>query len=343
VDVDESSSKVTTPLNDRYHAYRAARRAAAYLRDSISASGSVREKLLGDRLDPVQLLARIENFCDVWHTVTTLLTLRLFGWSSTPAAQFVITQVLETGGVSHTSTRPGLCTETTAAAALAVPELRERFRDVLRRSALPGGRWATFILDQPGGYDLYMCGPSATGWVLAMLCPDDPLVPAARRYLLESRGPSSIWQTHDYAYGTPFYPAHLCARWLPSSDDLLRYCSGTIGPSGAWGFGEPPIESPSVLPTALALLTVLSVDPALERARSVALAATRWLIQAQAADGSFPLIGTPPPVWYLGRTFTTAIAAQALFRVANAATLDDVGLWDEASVPGEGEYERDLR
>jgi hypothetical protein len=294
----------------------AAQRAAGFLRDSISATGSIQEPLGRDRIDPIQFLTRIENFCDIWHTVTALLTFQQCGWNPTAPSGFLISQTLATGGLSHTSTRPGLCIETTAAATLAVPELRDGFCAVLRRSALSGGRWANFILDQPGGYDLYMCGPSATGWTLAALGADDPLAPAAQQYLLETRGSSGVWQAHDFAYGTPFYPTHVCTKWLPNADKVLDYIIETVGPSGAWGFGDPPVGPPSVVPTALALLTVLSVEPTLERTRRVVLDATRWLMQVQNADGSFPTIGAPPAIWYLGPTFATSLAAQALAGLA---------------------------
>ena len=118
----------------------AARRAADFLTARWLPSGAIQEHVGNSRLSPRQAMARLGNLFDVWHTVSALVTLDALGATAEPAAHFVASQVLEGGGLSHCSTRPGLCIETTAAAALILPDLRTALLETLRRHALPGGR-----------------------------------------------------------------------------------------------------------------------------------------------------------------------------------------------------------
>ena len=103
---------------------------------------------------------------------------------------------------------------------------------------------------------------------------------------------------------------------LPDRQLVLRYTLQTAGPTGAWGFGDPPDQLPSVLPTALALLTLLACDPALATTWEAVRRAARWLVTRQNEDGSFPVEPIPPAIWYLGPVYVTSVAALALAGLA---------------------------
>ena len=296
----------------------AAHRAAEYLLRSERASGAITESVRGSS-GVVDVLFRLADGADVWHTVNALLAIQAAGRTSAAAVAFVRDQVRKEGGLPYWSARPGLCIETTAAGALALPELRPTLVPALRRYALPEGRWATFILDEPGGFDHYLTAPSVTAWALAALGGNDPLVDTGRRYLRDTRDARGIWAAHDACYATPFYPAHLAAAQVPDRDAVLAFTVESASPSGGWGFGDPPREDASTLPTAWALLTLLACDPTLATAGPAATRAADWLLAAQRDDGSFPAAPLPPDIFYTGSVYATSVATVALARLVEAA------------------------
>ena len=296
----------------------ATRPATEYLLRCQRASGAITESVRGSS-GVVDVLFRLADGADVWHTVNALLALQAVGETPAAAAAFVRDQVREEGGLPYWSARPGLCIETTAAGALALLELRPTLVPALRRYALPEGRWATFILDEPGGFDHYLTAPSVTAWALAALSCDDPLVGVGRRYLLETRDARGLWAAHDACYATPFYPAHLAAAQVPDRDAILAFTLESASRSGGWGFGDPPREDASTLPTAWALLTLLACDPTLATVRPATTRAADWLLAAQRDDGSFPAAPLPPDIFYTGSVYATSVAIVALARLVEAA------------------------
>jgi hypothetical protein len=295
---------------------RAARRAADFLCRRQLPSGEINEAVEPSR-GPTATLFRAARGCDVWHTVNAVLALSAVGETSEAACRYVSSKALEGGGLPPSSGGPELCSETTAAAALAIPALRLTSLAALRRHALPHGRWICFFGLRLHDYDFYVSGPSVTGWALTALGGEDSLAEAGRRYLVETLGPHGIWNAHDLFYCTPFYPAHIAAAWLPDRRAVLRYTLGTVGPTGGWGFGDPPDAQPSTLPTAWALLTLLACDPTLATARGVAIRAAQWLVDAQTEDGSLPIDPCPGRVWYSGSVYATSVAITALARIAD--------------------------
>jgi hypothetical protein len=126
--------------------------------------------------------------CDVWHTVNAVMALSAIRETSAAACCYVSSKALDGGGLPPSSGGPGICAETTAAAALAIPALRTTNLAALRRHALPHGRWFCFFGVRLHDYDFYVSGPSVTGWVLTALGTDDALAETGRRYLVESLG-----------------------------------------------------------------------------------------------------------------------------------------------------------
>jgi hypothetical protein len=245
---------------------------------------------------------------DVWHTVHAVAAYARLGRRHQSAEPFVEQSLLSDGGLCYWSARVGLCVETTSAAALAMPHIRRNLRAVLRRHALPQGRWSNYILDDVGGYARYAVGPSVTGWALCALPPSDPRRNAGSAYLREALGQRHVWAADPAFYGTPFYAAHVAARILPDPR-VLEYTLATQDSSGGWGFGDPP-GPPSALPTALALLTLDCFSDqriALARERG-----QRWLCEAQRHDGSFGLDYMPAEIWFAATVYATAVAVLAL-------------------------------
>jgi hypothetical protein len=247
---------------------------------------------------------------DIWHTVNALAAFRAVGLRNAAAESFVARQLAAGVGLSYWSARSGLCIETTSAMALiADAESRRLLRGVLQRYALPGGRWASFIIDGPGGYESYLVAPSVTAWAVTALAPSDPLREPGLAYLRESLGERAIWAPHAAFYGTPFYPAHVAAPLLPW-EGIGAYALATQDGSGGWGFGDPP-EGVSTLPTALAMRVLQALPPTPESRAALARAA-RWLVATQSADGAFPIGSRPDDVWYAGTVYATCVAVLAL-------------------------------
>jgi hypothetical protein len=157
-------------------------------------------------------------------------------------------------------------------------------------------------------------GPSVAGWVLQALGPDDPLAAAARHYLVRTLSEDGMWRGHEAFYATPFYPSHLCIGGLEAPDSVVRWTLDSVGPGGAWGFGDPPAQEPSVLPTAWALLTLLAVPMLTAESKDVARGAVSWLIGSQEPGGGFAAEPRPPGLFYTGRLYATAVAIMALVR-----------------------------
>jgi hypothetical protein len=252
---------------------------------------------------------KAQRGADIWNTVNALLALRAAGRRDLRAERFVAQHVLPDGSVSHSTARLGTCVETSAAWALLPSANRVRLRRVLRRLALPGSHWPTFILDEDSGYDTYLTGPSVTAWAVRALGPRAPEVPAAKAYLRGLLDHHPIWSAHPAFYATPFYPAHLAVPIVRDAR-VLAYTLDTQDRSGAWGFGDPPGD-PSPLPTALALLALSHFRATPDVSRVIA-GARAWLMGAQSADGSFPLYPAPPELWYTGAVYVTSIAIRAL-------------------------------
>ena len=183
----------------------AAHRAAEYLLRSERASGAITESVRGSS-GVVDVLFRLADGADVWHTVNALLAIQAAGRTSAAAVAFVRDQVRKEGGLPYWSARPGLCIETTAAGALALPELRPTLVPALRRYALPEGRWATFILDEPGGFDHYLtapsCGPASLGSSVARSdrigTPDGPRSAYRLTISSRSRAGNTKWAFHAF-------------------------------------------------------------------------------------------------------------------------------------------------
>src|SRR5205823_2275603 len=102
---------------------RAARRGAAFLCRRQLPSGEINESVEPSR-GPIVTIFRAARGCDVWHTVNAVMALGAVGETSEAPCRYVGSKALEGGGLPPSSGGPGLCSETTAAAALVIPALR---------------------------------------------------------------------------------------------------------------------------------------------------------------------------------------------------------------------------
>ena len=281
-------------------------------------NGSIQEPVA----DPLAMLTRpaslspSERFhalagADIWNTVNTLALFRRHGRDTRKLEAFLRPFLKKGTGLSYWSAREGFCCETTAAMArVANPRDRKALIAYCREKALPGGRWSTFILDSAGGYDTYVTGPSVTAWMLGLLGARDPLRARGYAHLEATLGGRPIWGIHPAFYLTPFYPAHLAARFLPNPS-VLAYTLATQAESGSWGFGDPPKGPGCALPTALAIRT-LRAFPAKPRIARAIARGTTWLARAQTPEGAFPLGQAPKALWYVGKVYSTCQALAAL-------------------------------
>lgn len=282
-------------------------------------NGSIQEPLA----DPLAVLTRpaslspSERFhalagADIWNTVNTLALFQRHGRDTRKLETFLRPFLKKGAGLSYWSAREGFCCETTAAMArIANAGDRKRLLATFQHKALPKGRWASFILDGPDGYETYLTAPSVTAWILSALNADDPLVKPGLSYLEERLAARPIWGSHPAFYLTPFYPAHLAAPFLPKLS-VLSYTLSTQDPSGGWGFGDPPKGSGCALPTALAIQT-LRAFPAKPKVQHAIQRGMAWLAHTQKPNGAFPLGQAPKELWYVGEVYSTC---QALFALA---------------------------
>jgi hypothetical protein len=240
---------------------------------------------------------------DVWHTVSSMAAIERAasgGHSTrngtlTRARAFVQDHVHPEGGLSYWSITHGLCCETTAFAASTVQGMRRASNSVLRRVALPHGRWPQFILERENGYSDYSAAPSVTGWVLNALGSKDPRYPGGLSYLRESLADRDIWEGHLAYYLTPLYPAHVASLALRRKS-VLAWVLGAQGRDGGWGYGPRADGAPSVLPTSYALMTLECFEPS-ESIQRAARRGQAWLAQRQRAGGRFPLRPIPRGLW----------------------------------------------
>lgn len=289
-----------------------------FLAECQMGNGSIQEPVA----DPLAILTRpsslspSEGFhamagADIWNTVTTLGLFKRHGRNTRRLESFLRPFIRKGTGLSYWSARDGFCCETTAAMArLATPTDRRRLVHCLRQKALPNGRWASFILDAPGGYETYLTAPSVTAWILSALDPSDPQFAPGLGYLEQLLTDRPIWTIHPAFYLTPFYPAHVASRLLPRKT-VLAYTLSTQNISGGWGFGDPPSGAPCSLPTALALQT-LRAFPARSGVRRAIERGRDWLVSAQESNGAFPLGKAPKELWYVGAVYSTCLALAAL-------------------------------
>jgi hypothetical protein len=248
---------------------------------------------------------------DVWNTVNALAVFRQHARETRRMESFLLPLLRKGDGLCYWSARVGLCCETTAAMArLAGPSDRKLLVALLRRKAFPAGRWPSYILDGPDGYETYLAAPSVTAWILPLLDPRDPLYEAGRRYLEASLQGRPIWGGHQAFYLTPFYPAHLAARIMPKHS-IVDYTLSTQDASGGWAFGDPPTGPCGALPTALAILTLRAFPrkPAIGRAIDRGI---RWLLEAQKTNGAFPRGKAPKELFYVGDVYPTCLSLLAL-------------------------------
>lgn len=255
---------------------------------------------------------------DTWHTVSTLAALtraqeeglRVKRTAARRAEKFVRAQVYPGGGLSYWSKTRGLCCETTAFSASTIPRLKRSSLSVLRRVALPHGRWPQLLLERTSGYSDYSTAPSVTGWVLNVLEPNEPLARLGLTYLEEALGGREIWEGHAGYYLTPLYPAHVASLSLRKKS-VLSWVLASQNDEGGWSYGPTARGPSSVLPTSFALLTLACFEPTrrTERASSRAIS---WLLSRQGADGRFPLGSVPRGLWYSGDVYATAVALLAL-------------------------------
>ncbi len=291
-------------------------RAARYLSSCLDSRGAITDEVRDPLrcLDPGARLTRAERFriiggADVWHTVNAIWALGCLERREPRAEQFVLSQRFPGGGLPYGTGRPGLCLETTAAAALASRRLRGSAPNVLLHHGLPRGRWATFILSHAGGYETYVAGPSVTALCLLVLGPDRRGFAAGLEYLKRCLQPSGTWAAHPGFYATPFYAAHLGTLLLrPRS--VLEHVLLTQHALGGWGFGDPP-GRPHPLPTAFALLTLANF-PLAPRVRRAWMRGAGWLVRAQSPGGGWHLRPAPRALWYTGPVFVTATSLRAL-------------------------------
>jgi hypothetical protein len=310
-----SRSARTSPRGDADRR-AAVDRAASYLLSCLDSRGAITDSVPDPLrcLDPEARLTRAERFritggADVWHTVSAIWALGCLGRRERRAEQFVLAQRFAEGGLPYGTGRPGLCLETTAAAALASRRLRGSATRVLLHHALPHGRWATFMLNHPGGYETYLAGPSVTALAMLVLGRDRRGFAGALGYLKRCLEPNGTWAAHPGFYATPFYPAHLGTRLLrPRS--VLDHALRTQHAVGGWGFGDPP-GRPHPLPTALALLTLANF-PHGPRVRRAWVRGADWLVRAQSTSGGWALHPAPRALWYTGPVFVTATSLRAL-------------------------------
>lgn len=296
-------------------------RALAWVRDQTRADGAVCEPLedpLGFLDDPepsprdILIAAR---GADVWCSALALRAHRLAG-RELPVTLSWLQGLARAGqGLTWWSRRPGLCAETSAVAALAHPSLHAALVPVLRQHALPGGRWATFLLDRHGGYEEYMVGPSVTAWVCHTLTADDPLRHEGLTRLGDTRAPDGAWAGHSAFYQSSWYPTHLAAPLVDPHPALPERLRRSQLPDGGWAFDGG--HTSALLPTAWALQCCVhsgmsSQDPAFT-------AALQRLTRAQRPNGSWPTDTLPDAVYYAGQLMTTLVVVEALL-VAERAT-----------------------
>lgn len=255
---------------------------------------------------------------DVWHTVGALAAIERAARCGHPspkgtlirARDFVKKHVHSEGGLSYWSITRGLCCETTAFAASTIVGMRRAMRSVLRRVALPHGRWPQLILERDNGYSDYSAAPSVTGWVLCALGPDDARFEGGLRYLRESLEGRDIWDGHLAYYLTPLYPAHVASVSLRQKS-VLSWVLRAQRADGGWGYGPRADGPSSVLPTSYALMT-LECFESTPRLRNAIRRGHEWLVVRQRADGRFPLRPMPRALWYSGDVYATAMAILAL-------------------------------
>jgi hypothetical protein len=257
---------------------------------------------------------RLRGGADIWHTTNAIASLRRAGRSNRAAERFVRSKLSASGELSYWSAFPGLCIETCSAVFQALPSERARLRATIVRHALPGGRWPNAIVPAAGGYDVYRTGPSVTAWALGTLGRDQSsLARAGRSYLEETRSEDGLWRAHPAFYATPFYPAHLAIRFMPSQTVRTAIVSATLArqtESGGWGFSAD--GKPSALPTALALSTLVSGGVRTTTTVRAVKRAVGWLVRNQSRKGAFRLSPAPAVVFYAGDVYATCVALAAL-------------------------------
>ena len=306
------------------HVHEAAFRGAEFLASSQLRIGAINDQLkqparfLAARRPGRSSVFKAMGGADVWHTVSSMAALarasarghRVDPSVTRRAAEFVKGQVHPEGGLSYWSITRGLCCETTSFAASILRGMRRSLCSVLRRVALPHGRWPQLLLERDTGYSDYSAAPSVTAWVLSALGDRDRCFAAGLRYLRESLGAREVWDGHVAYYATPLYPAHVASlAWRRTS--VLRYVLAAQRPDGGWGFGGRGDGASSVLPTSYALMTLECFEPT-PRGRSAVRRARGWLLRQQRADGCFPLGRVPRALWYSGDVYATSMALLAL-------------------------------
>lgn len=302
----------------------AALRGGEFLTSSQLATGALTDQLR----DPARFLmarrpSRASVFkamggADVWHTVSALSALnRIFTRTRTKhdgarkkGEDFVRRHVHQEGGLSYWSTTRGLCCETTSFAAATIPQLSRSLRAVLRRVALPHGRWPQLLLERDNGYSDYSVGPSVTAWVLSAIGSSDPRFKRGLNYLTEALHGREIWDGHAGYYLTPLYPAHVASISLRRKS-VLKWVLSNQKRDGGWGYERHERSRSSVLPTAYALLTLdcFDSDAAIRRAVQ---RGHFWLLARQRHDGRFPLNPRPNGLWYSGDVYASSMAILAL-------------------------------
>lgn len=302
--------------------HRWRRRALDYLAACQTSDGAVREPVTA----PLSLFTKkasprdaffISGGTDIWNTVNALLAFRGSGRHLTKSAsEFVLSQRLADGTLSHSSGTRGTCTETTAAAALALPRARAELQRALLRHQRADGRFATFIVHGGAGYDTFLTGPSTIAWALLSLqglTLRPKLKQAAVSALQADLAGRDCWEGHPAFYASAFYPAHLAAQSLRMKT-LAQWVMKQQARDGGWGFDAKPGQS-AALPTSFALLT-LARFARLPAARHAVARGQRWLRRRQAVDGAFELEPAPDELWYAGRVYTTCLAVRALSEIS---------------------------
>ncbi len=299
-------------------------RALAFLADCQLPCGAVNDPVA----DPLAALAarrpsrrqafRLRNGADIWHTTQAVLAFRAAGNPNRAAEAFVRSKLTGRGELSYWSAHPSLCIETCSAAFQALPRLRGILRKTLVRHALPGGRWPNFLLPGKGGYDAYGTGPSVTAWALSALGADHPLAAAGRDYLERTRAGDGLWAPHPAFYATPFYPAHLAVGLVRDRGPVALATMRWQLASGGWGFEQGESSRPSVLPSALALSTLVASGRRTPACRRALDRGSRWLLSAQDTHGAFPLGRAPSVLFYAGDVYATCVSVLALLRAREA-------------------------
>ncbi len=280
-----------------------------FLADQRRADGAVCEPLadplgfLGNPSPSPREVLIASRGADVWCSATALRVTRLAGGDLPDTPAFLTGLAAPGQGLSWWTRRTGLCVETSGAAALADAGLATLLRPVLRRHMLPGGRWATFLLDRHGGYEEYMVGPSVIAWAGLALPPRDLRRVAASRALTALRGPDGTWTGHAAFYQSCWYPTHLALRLAGGDAETAARALQTQRADGGWAFDQH--DDTALLPTAWAL-------QCLPRGGSAATAALGRLVASQLRDGGWPDTDLPPTLYYVGRVYITACVLEAL-------------------------------